>query len=257
MRPWVFAAQALESMQPLAATGSPRVSSAAEPARLLYACVQEMARRRTNPVLEVLGGTTSVEWDRRYPPELLRFGGARLRAYYHCHRAPGTRADEHGHFHVFVRSPRDPDTLERWTHVAALSMDGLGQPLGWQAVNHWVSGGLWRPATKTLTLLDRAEVHAGVLLIERWLVAMLRLFRAEIASLLRRRDSELARLAAPRATADIRADRALYILAAEPVDLLARLGSHLAAPREKQARRSAARRCTTGACGRGRSALRA
>ncbi len=204
-------------MQPLAKT-----------ARLAYACVQEMATRRTNPVLEVLQGATSVQWDRRYPAEPLRFGGACLRAYYHCHHAPGMPAGAHGHFHVFVRSAREPDTLGHWTHAAALPMDGLGQPLAWLAVNHWVCGGRWRPAAATVALLDRAAVPAGVSLLERWLGAMLRLFRPEIARLLRRRDRELSRLGASRAAADVRADRALYVLAAERVDLLARLGSHLA-----------------------------
>lgn len=188
----------------------------------MYACVEAMARRRTNPVLEVLRGVTDVRWRRRYPTGHLRFRGACLRAFYHCHRVPGRPADEHGHFHVFVRAPREADTLERWTHAAALSMDELGQPLGWLAVNRWVSGGRWRKARTIVALLDRVEIPAGALLPERWLGAMLRAFRPEIAALLARRDRELTRLAASRAAADVLADRSVYVLATQPVDLLSR-----------------------------------
>ena len=227
-------------MQPLAPASFARGLPAAEAAQRLYACIQEMAERQTNPVLEVLQGVTSVEWERRYPLEHLRFGGACLRAFYHCHRAPGKSADEHGHFHVFVRAPQAADTLEHWTHVAGLSMDMLGQPLGWHAVNRWVSGGLWQQAEKIVMLLDRVEIPPGTLLIERWLGAMLRLFRPEIVDLLSRRDRELSRLGASRAATDILADHAVYALAAQPVDLLARLGSLLAANAEKTAGRRVA-----------------
>jgi hypothetical protein len=189
----------------------------------LYACTEEMARQRTNAVLEVLQGVTDVQWRRRYPAGHLRFRGACLRAFYHCHRVPGRPADEHGHFHVFVRASREADTLEHWTHAAALSMDGMGQPLAWFAVNRWVSGGRWRKARTILALLDRVAIPAGARLPERWLGAMLRAFRPAIAELLARRDRELKRLSASRAAAEILADRSVYILAAEPVDLLARL----------------------------------
>ena len=218
-----------------------------------------MARRQTNPVLEVLRGVTAVEWRRRYPPGHLRFGGVRLRAFYHCHGAPDKSADEHGHFHIFVRSPKTPDALKHWTHAVALSMDRMGQPVAWFAVNHWVSGGSWQQAGRIVTLLDRVEMPSGVLLTERWLGAMLRLFRAEIADLLSSRDRELSRCRASRPATAILADRAVYILAAQPVDLLARLGSLLAAkgsPPQKSTRRRAAD-CHLDSRRNGRASLRA
>jgi hypothetical protein len=181
-----------------------------------------MARRRTNAVLEVLQGATAVQWNERYPAGHLRFRGACLRAFYHCHRVPGAASGEPGHFHVFVRAPRAADRLENWTHVAALSMDALGQPLAWLAVNRWVSGGPWRQARAIVALLDRVAIPGGARLPERWLGAMLRAFRSEIAKLLARRDRELARLAASRTPADVLADRSVYVLAARPVDLLSR-----------------------------------
>jgi hypothetical protein len=188
----------------------------------LYTCIEAMARRRTNPVLEVLRGVSDVQWRRRYPAGNLRFRGACLRAFYHCHRVPGGAACEHGHFHLFVRAPREADTPERWTHAAALSMDALGQPLCWLAVNRWVSAGPWRKARTVVALIDRVEIPAGARLLERWIGAMLRAFRPEVATLLAQRDRALARLAASRTPADVLADRSVYVLAARPVDLLSR-----------------------------------
>lgn len=113
----------------------------------LVACLFEMAEAKTNPVLEIIAQDKALEENKKYPSELLQFNQSGWRAYYHCH--PAARAGnhrfngEHGHFHIFVRIQENP---EQWSHLVALAMDNMGQPLGWFTVNHWVTGEEWQSA---------------------------------------------------------------------------------------------------------------
>jgi hypothetical protein len=208
-----------------------RTSALTEAALALFGCLEELGARRTNPVLEVLRGADAVHAHRRYPEGYLRFGGAPLAAYYHCHDAPGRPAAEHGHFHVFVRPARATEALASWAHVAALSMDRMGQPLRWFAVNQWVTGSAWLPGARLAARLAHVPPAAAprLALVERWLAAMLRLYTPELRTLLAQRDRALTGAKAARPADDILQDRALYVLATLPVDLPGKLGELLAA----------------------------
>lgn len=184
----------------------------------LFACLQAMGARQTNPVLEILDCDMPIrEWE-KYPSDYLRFGGG-FRAYYHCHAAPEKPQDEHGHFHVFRRIP-GADGKNAWTHVAGLSMDRMGQPLRWFAVNLWVTGGVWLDAPILMPFLERLSQETGDPLSGRWLAAMLRLYRREIELMLKRRDQNLTRIKASHAENDIFQERSVYGLAEQPIDLL-------------------------------------
>jgi hypothetical protein len=198
----------------------------------VVACLQEMGQARTNPVLDVLEGAGRVETNRKYPRTYLHPGGPGWRAFYHCHPAPCRSPAEHGHFHLFARVQGQGGKDESWTHVAALSMDAMGQPLRWFAVNGWVTGGRWLSAHQLARLIEAVPVRHEGSAAERWLAAMVGVHRREIEALLNERDRSLAAIAGSRATDEVLGDRAVYELAQCPVRLLEKLNEVLAEPAE-------------------------
>jgi hypothetical protein len=212
-------------MQPVSEAASPDYAeSAATSARLLYECYLELGERQSNAVLEVLRGVETLEEQRRYPEGLLPFGNAHWRGYYHCHDAPQRPDEEHGHFHLFTRVPGSTnDSTEDWAHVAGLSVDAMGQPLQWFTVNRWVTGGPWVDHSALAQTLAHLPVLAPLTLTERWLAAMLGMYRRQLEELLQTRDRVLQNLQNERDGQNLLEDRGIYLLSTEPVDVTSRL----------------------------------
>ncbi len=180
--------------------------------------MREMGSRQSNPVLEILGNVEQVLEGQKYPPDDLRFAGDDWRAFYHCHDSPERPEEEHGHFHLF---PRAEDAT--WAHVVGLSMNCLGQPLRWFAVNRWVTGGPWLRAAVLEACLENLPHPDGMSIVERWLMGMVSVYRPEIRALLHARDRALGTV--PRQRVE---DRSVYVLAEQSVDLRAKLQERLA-----------------------------
>lgn len=139
-----------------------------------------------------------IEW-RHYPPGDIYDKESCCQAYYHAHRA-----DENGHFHIFVDEggrPKDmeavfvpaPDckgNIETLTHLISISMDEMSIPVKLFTVNHWVTDEILYSAEDMITLLDDFELDIAKPSwpVNLWLTAMVRLFRADIEQLLRERD---------------------------------------------------------------------
>lgn len=210
---------------------SPNLENPRASARLLYACTQSLGKRGSNAVLEVLGGLETVETERKYPREYLRFGNGHWRAYYHCHDMPGRLPEEHGHFHIFTRISGTGSQSSDWIHVVALAMDAMGQPLAWFTVNRWVAGGVWLPGAAVADSLERLPDPLHLSLVERWLAAMLGTWRPVLAELVQRRDTTLEEVARQRGTCNgareeleaLLDDRSLYALSASSIDLAGQL----------------------------------
>ena len=185
----------------------------------LVACLLEMAEAETNPVLQVIPEDLILDENKKYPTNLLQFNGLGWRAYYHCH--PASRAghhcfqSEHGHFHVFVRTRKTP---EEWSHLVALAMDNMGQPLGWFTVNHWVTGEAWKKAAGLMHYLDNIPFEQQDGQVECWLLSLLALSHDTVRDVLLERDSVLAQLAA-KTNHDIKQDKHLYLLSDYAIDL--------------------------------------
>ncbi len=192
----------------------------AEPAQTLLACINAYAARQSNPVLALADTANGFVSGRKYPADPLRFGGLPLRAFYHCHAAPGAPAAEHGHFHVFVQGDA---SAGKWSHLAALSMDRTGQPMSWFAVNRWVTDGTWLPVPVAAQWLQQHDQGGEFDLLETWLFAMLAVYADEIVDLLRRRDRTLTEIKATRSDDDILRDRDVYEFARSPINLLDKL----------------------------------
>jgi hypothetical protein len=180
----------------------------------LLQCLQHYAQQQSNPVLEVLQGESPIVQQRRYPDPAMEFGDGHWRAFYHCHNEEFRFAGEHGHFHLFARVGE-----AQWSHVVGLCMDPQGQPLRWFTVNHWVCGGEWCAAESLIAMLERQSRDQGPLLAQ-WLMAMMSLYRSELAALLMARDQ---RLQQSGAQATLLENRDIYLLSETQVDLLSKI----------------------------------
>lgn len=181
-----------------------------EAAEVVVATITSMAQDGRPLMARVLSADEVHFWA-HYPDDDARDTRTRSRWYYHVH-APGERDPaEHGHFHLFLHRTQldDPgaflaapaegeDAPAHVTHIAGLSVDHSGVPLTWFATNRWVTDEFLYPADTMIAHLDRYDVdnteEDG--LVNRFLTAMVTLYRTELADLLRRRDSVQAELVA-------------------------------------------------------------
>jgi hypothetical protein len=165
-------------------------------------CLRVLDKADLDLVSEVLRGQGTFYELEHYPSDDVLDRDTHAQYYYHAHR--GTA--EHGHFHTFLRAPGMPEGVapvaysgeESWpdgdeaiSHLVAISMDALGRPIGLFAVNRWVSAETWYPADDVIRMLDRFAIdHAFPSWpVNRWIGAMLRLFRPQIEALVRHRDA--------------------------------------------------------------------
>lgn len=177
-------------------------------AEVVVETIMQMARDQ-RPLMRRVLPEGDVHFWAHYPDDDARDAQTRARWYYHVH-APGERDPaEHGHFHLFLHRTQlnDPavfivaptegeDAPAHVTHIAGLSVDHSGVPLAWFATNRWVTDEFLYPADTMIAHLDRYNVDATPEddLVNRFLTAMVALYRTELADLLRERDAALAKL---------------------------------------------------------------
>lgn len=166
--------------------------------------------------------------------------------YYHAHREA-----EHGHFHCFLRAGGMPDGVapaedppaRGWpagdkaiAHLVAISMDRFGNPTRLFTANRWVTAETWYPAADVIRMVDRFSVdHAYPSWpTNRWLTAIVRLFRPEIAALIEARDCVFAERAAHNEDLDPWEDRALETLSEINIDVAVQRERVRAALAERQ-----------------------
>lgn len=184
---------------------APQLETMLEAGMEVVECHRVLAQTNDNIVGELLPTEeTFYEFDHCPPGDIFDFE-SHCQYYYHAHRE-----GEHGHFHVFMREEGMPgncrparqskaDYLEKGEekvcHLVAISMDGAGFPTRLFTTNRWVTAESWYPARAVLAMIERFEIgHAKPSwVVNRWITAMLRLFRPQIAELLKRRDAAVAK----------------------------------------------------------------
>ncbi len=148
--------------------------------------------------------------------------------YFHAHPPAENRFEEHGHVHTFMRPkgmpvgvrpapvngftmPEDPN--DALSHLVAISMDEEGRPLRLFTTNRWVTGEVWYRARDVVRMLDLFNIdHAQPSWpANRWVTAMVALFRPQIETLLNERDTRVALQARFRPDADVYDDRELEV----------------------------------------------
>lgn len=175
-------------------------------------------------------GAPMAFWD-HYPTDDVVCPRSGARYFYHAH-PPGERLiAEHGHFHLFLGrgqiarnvqpliTPPEGSGAHGAAHIAALSVDDRGVPIGWFTVNRWVTDEWLFPAAALSRALHRFDLrHApGDQLVNQWLTAAVALSAPIIGALLAERDAALA------ARDPSGEDRAVELIGWRPLDLQALL----------------------------------
>ncbi len=152
-------------------------------------CQQVLAKGGQTVLTEVLRDADSVVNWQHYPEPDVFDPATGAQWFYHCHDT-GAGAEEHGHFHCFVRPQGKDGPIH---HLCAVGVDPYGRLRRLFTVNQWVVGDDWLDADQTIDLLPRFDVHMPrpSYLVNRWLTAILAAYEPEIADLIRRRDEVL------------------------------------------------------------------
>jgi len=194
-------------------------------------CMRVLKKAGLNPVGEVLKGQGQFVKMGHYPKGDVFDRETQSQYYYHAHRD-----GEHGHFHCFLRAPGMPEGVapvpeaegRDWpagekalAHLVAVSMDRFGAPIRMFTTNQWVTGETWYPGPDVVRMLERFTIdHASPnWATNRWLTAMLRLFRPQIEALVEARDAALADHRAIDPEADPFTDRTLETLSEVAIDV--------------------------------------
>jgi hypothetical protein len=159
--------------------------------------------------------------------------------YYHAHDK-AERPGEHGHFHTFLRGGGMPDGIDPAPlpdlqpgtdrhdlicHLIAISMDKSGWPIGLFTTNRWVTAETWYAAHDVAALLDGFDLKLNKPCwpVNRWLTAMLRLFRPQIEELLQQRDARLRAWQRAHPRANAYEDRSLEVTSQLPISVEAQV----------------------------------
>ena len=203
------------------------LSAMAEAGNEAIECQRVLAKSGDNIVSEILRGQgTFYEWT-HYPKGDVYDFVSHAQYYYHAH-PKAERPGEHGHFHTFLRAggmPKDAspaivpgsgpaaDTDEVLTHLVAVSMDDHGQPIQLFTTNRWVTAEVWYPAREVIAMLDRFVIDLArpSWPVNRWITALVRLFRPQIELLLLDRDRVIAEWRRRHPKLDVFEDRRLEV----------------------------------------------
>ena len=228
---------------PLTALGRERLEAMRTAGEEILECRRVLLKGGLNVVGEMLRGQGEFVEYEHYPADDVFDAETHAQYYYHAHRGS---EGEHGHFHTFLRAPGMPDGVapvtyggeEPWpsgdealAHLIAVSMDAYGEPIGLFTVNRWVTGDAWYAAADVIRMLERFEIdHANPSWpANRWLGAMLRLFRPQIEALVLARDVAVADWARAHPATDVFEDRELEITSQLAISVEAQIAAVAAA----------------------------
>ena len=115
---------------------------------------------------------------------------------------------EHGHFHCFLRYKHIPKSIKPtpladWdryidnpmTHLVAIGMNQLGQPIRLFTVNRWVTSEIWYGSEQTARLIKRYKMtlinDPYWQVLDKWIEGMLHIFTPQILWLHQERDKKI------------------------------------------------------------------
>ncbi len=208
----------------------------ADAAVTAVACIEELSQADTNLVLEVLKGSADfVELD-HYPADDIYDPDTHAQFYFHAHRDDEDGVAECGHFHTFLRPKGMPAGIrpapvpdyvtpagdnDDLSHIIAISMSPEGMPVQLFTTNRWVTGDIWYAAPDVIAMIDRfaIDVSEPSPALSRWITAMMKLFKPQIAQLLLARDREVESWRRRHPDANVLEDRGLEITSAMDISL--------------------------------------
>lgn len=199
--------------------------------------ITQMAQEQRPLMLRVVPEEGANFWT-HYPKADARDKFCKARWYYHVHAAGSREDNEHGHFHLFLHRTQLPEGLEPkvWppqgeeskahvTHLIALSIDTNGIPSSWFSVNRYVTNEFLYPAETMIGHLPDFNVdHTNEDdCVNRFVTAMVALYREEIAELLKERDIKQAALFAEHGDEAYEKASGAEVLSSIPIDLDAKI----------------------------------
>jgi len=192
------------------------------------ACLAAMAERGINPTTEAINGASAVEEWAHFPPSDTVDPATYSRVYYHAHSADERVPGEHGHFHTFVHTADADgkiDARSPFAHLIGISTDASGSLIRLFTVNRWVTDETWFDAEAVCSLLDRFDLTSTESSndLNRWVQAIMRMFRPQIEYLIRSRDPTVAAFRDAHPDEDVFENRALRVTSEMPVDFLAQI----------------------------------
>ena len=215
-------------MVDFAALPRDEVERMAEAGREVAEIRRVLGKTGDNVVAEILRHHgTFYEWD-HYPSGDVYDHETHAQYYYHAHPVDQRFEGEHGHFHTFLRpkgmppgikpapipnAPAPEDPNDALSHLIAISMDGEGEPFRLFTVNRWVTGEVWYEAGDVCRLLDDFRIgHAQPSWpANRWITAMITLFKPQIRALVAARDRCITAWRTDRPDGDTYEDRELEV----------------------------------------------
>jgi len=201
----------------------------AEAAAVLRECRAALAERGSTVIREAIGDGPAdtagdiVAW-RHYPEGEVYDPATHAQYFYHRHagsaRTCPAEPVEHGHFHLFLRGEGVPAGItplvlpeiavadapvvpqsaplkrggrDEVCHLVAIAVDRRGEPVQLFTTNRWVTGETWYRADDVIGMLNRFRLisESPASLLNRWIGALVCLFRPEIAAVLRQRDKTI------------------------------------------------------------------
>ncbi|MGQ0741065.1 MAG: DUF6969 family protein [Alphaproteobacteria bacterium] len=201
--------------------GKAQLERVAEAAAEVVNCIRVLEKSGSNLVAEVLGGREFIEYE-HYPPDDVHDPESHAQYYFHAH--PQTRGEwnDYGHFHTFLRPAGNDD---RTCHLIAISMNREGRPVRLFTTNRWVTAETWYRADDAVAMLDRfgVDLSRPSWPLNRWISAMLVLYRADIEVLIRQRDIGIENWRQEHPDTNVFEDRNLEVISAKAIDLDATL----------------------------------
>ncbi len=190
-------------------------------ARAIARVMSTYAERGTTLSVAALAGCKRfIEWQ-HYPSNDAVDALHGTEFYYHAHAKSERLTNEHGHFHVFVRT----QSGRRFHHLIGISLDPRGVPIRLFLTNQWVTGEFWIDSKKILPLLARFEcsIRGRLGPVSQWITGMVHLYGQEIAALHLDRDRWLAKRCRRGDRRQLLTDRSHQIVAQKRIDLFQRL----------------------------------
>ncbi len=186
------------------------------------------------------------EWN-HYPKGDVYDNETHSQHFYHAHPTD-QRDGEHGHFHTFLRAKGMPKGIKpapydgdvEWpkgndalSHLIGISMDRKGFPIALFTTNRWVTGEAWYVMDDVLAMVERFDIdHARPSWpVNRWITAMVRLYRPDIRELIVARDAAVEAWRANHPDRDVFEDREFEIASRQKISVDKRIAEVRAALR--------------------------
>lgn len=207
-------------------------------------CQHVLAKTGHTVISEITAGRPGsiADWA-HYPAGDVYDAEQHAQYYFHVHPAAEREDSEFGHFHLFLRREGIPPSAvpaakegDGLSHLIAVSVDHGGRPLRLFTTNRWVTNETWFKASDVTGMLDCFAIgHAQPSWpVNRWVTAMVRLYRPEIGWLLHRRDMSLAAIQGDRTIEQALDDRSTEIMSALAIDIGGRIEALDSALREQR-----------------------